>query len=117
MLERFTSRWAQNAKGTNPKPRLEKKPRVCTFSYFMRIRTMATEWPTVDHRSCQSHGQYYYIYNNIFIRHLMLVSNMALQSSADVLPCRSVFVIDTHFRFCRLRMCGDFVSVFFSSSL
>ena len=43
----------------------------------------------------------------------MLVANMALQSSADVFPCRSMFVFEAHFRFCRLRMCGDFVSVFF----
>ena len=42
----------------------------------------------------------------------MLVANMALQSSADALPCRSVFVFEEHFRFCRFRMCGDLVNVF-----
>ena len=55
----------------------------------------------MDQRSCQLHGQYY-IYNNIYQRHLMLVANMALLSSADVLPCRSMFVFEAHFRFCRL---------------
>ena len=43
----------------------------------------------------------------------MFVANMALQRSADVLSSRSMFVFEAHFRFCRLRMCGDFVSVFF----
>ena len=66
----------------------------------------------MDQRSCQLHGQYY-IYNNIYQRHLMLVANMALLSSADILPCRSMFVFEAHFRFCRLPMCEDFVSVFF----
>ena len=66
----------------------------------------------MDQRSCQIHGQYY-IYNNIYQRHLMLVTNMALLSSADILPCRSMFVFEAHFRLCRLFMCEDFVSVVF----
>ena len=70
----------------------------------------------MDQRSCQLHGQYY-IYNNIYQRHLMLVANMALLSSADILPCRSMcnsmFVFEAHFRLCRLFMCEDFVSDFF----
>ena len=62
----------------------------------------------MDQRSCQLQDQYY-IYNNIYQRHLMLVANMALRSSADVLPCRTMFVFEAHFRFCRVEIYDPYI--------